>query len=101
VLEYIPTDTFILVTVYEQNGNALLEYKDKEKLTSQIESYQTNGKLAVKQTYQSKEKLAVKKKVTSQQKLSNQNESSHSKEKLAVKRKDSSQTGITSPTEIY
>jgi hypothetical protein len=28
VLDYIPTDTFILVIVYEHNGNALLEYKD-------------------------------------------------------------------------
>jgi hypothetical protein len=28
VLDYIPTDTFILVIVYEHNENALLEYKD-------------------------------------------------------------------------
>jgi hypothetical protein len=28
LLDYIPTDTFILVIVYEHNGNVLLEYKD-------------------------------------------------------------------------
>jgi hypothetical protein len=30
----VPTDTFILVIVYEHNGNALLEYKDRNTTQS-------------------------------------------------------------------
>jgi hypothetical protein len=33
VLDYIPKDTFILVIVYEHNGNAPLEYRDGELIS--------------------------------------------------------------------
>jgi hypothetical protein len=34
VLDCIPTDTFILVIVYEHNGNVLLEYKEQKQTLS-------------------------------------------------------------------
>jgi hypothetical protein len=36
VLDYIPTYTIILVTVYEHNGNVLLECKDRKNACRKI-----------------------------------------------------------------
>jgi hypothetical protein len=51
VLDYIPKDTFILVIVYEHNGNVLLEYKENRCVCTAKRDDILNVKNAMKPCY--------------------------------------------------